>query len=403
MESQTSNGHMAESGLQLEQVERPRSSQEVSDFLRSATENGTPVVPIGGRCSLGTGCIVECPISGLDLTGIAGIVSYEPADLTISVKAGTRVSNVQDALRLHGQQLPIDVPFPATATIGGLVATGFAGPRRLRSGSLRDLLIGCEYVRGDGLVAKAGGMVVKNVSGFEIPRLLHGSWGSLAVLSSVNLKVTPVPRHEATWRYPSDGIGEGVRSVQALLAQFPHIDAATTISDAAGTWNQVRFLGRKGSVDESIASCKAAVGESGGELLEGDISQKFWQETIEDSAENRGQLVVAIGCRSSEVLEAATDLQAALAHTSSLRLVVSPGTGSIRVVDSAEFWEPSAVEHLLASARQGGRRAIVESASDIVRQSVPVWGPAPEGIEVMRAIKREFDPAGILNRGRLFV
>jgi FAD/FMN-containing dehydrogenase len=72
-------------------------------------------------------------------------------------------------------------------------------------------------------------------------------------------------------------------------------------------------------------------------------------------------------------------------------------------VDGAEYWEPSVVEHLLASARQGGRRAIVESASDIVRQSVPVWGPAPEGIEVMRAIKREFDPAGILNRGRLFV
>ena len=125
-------------------------------------------------------------------------MSWEPADLVLSVRAGTTFAEVQPELGEHGQEIPIDVAYPERATIGGLIATGFAGPRRLRSGSFRDLLIGCEYVRGDGLVANAGGMVVKNVSGFEIPRFLHGSWGALAVLTTVNLKVTPKPRHDGT-------------------------------------------------------------------------------------------------------------------------------------------------------------------------------------------------------------
>src|SRR5699024_1400043 len=125
--------------------------------------------------------------------------SYEPADLTASFHAGTTLAEVNDILGEQGQELPLDMPQADRATIGGLVATGFYGPRRLGSGTLKDLLIGCAYVRGDGLVAKAGGMLVKNVSGFEISRLLHGSWGSLAGLTSINLKVVPKPKADFTF------------------------------------------------------------------------------------------------------------------------------------------------------------------------------------------------------------
>src|SRR5690606_32925866 len=99
----------------------------------------------------------------LDLAGTAGIADYVPADLTVSVGAGTRWSDLQAALGAEGQTIPLDVPFANRATVGGVVATAYAGPRRLRDGSLKDLLLGASFVRGDGLAAKAGGMVVKNV------------------------------------------------------------------------------------------------------------------------------------------------------------------------------------------------------------------------------------------------
>ncbi|MCO5217720.1 MAG: hypothetical protein M9909_02605 [Thermomicrobiales bacterium] len=140
------------------------------------------------------------------------------------------------------------------------MATGFSGPRRLNQGTLKDLLIGCEYVRGDGLIAKAGGMTVKNVSGFEMSRLLHGSWGSLAVLTRVNLKVLPIARVDRTISWRDDSVSDGLGRQRTLLAALPMATSAQTVRDNAGVITSIRFVGRGGAVDDYLARAEAAVG-----------------------------------------------------------------------------------------------------------------------------------------------
>lgn len=211
--------------LTLSDVRRPEAIEEIAEILRSASENGTPVVPIGGGTSLHTGNSVVDSFLGVDLGGLTGVREYEPANLTASFMAGTRLEEVTAVLSEYGQELPLDLPQATQGTIGGLVATGFSGPRRLGSGTMKDLLIGCSYVRGDGLVAKAGGMLVKNVSGFEVSRLLHGSWGSLAVLTSVNVKVVPKSRADFTFAQRYSNLPEALEAQLHLLEHNPLIGA----------------------------------------------------------------------------------------------------------------------------------------------------------------------------------
>ncbi|HWV24754.1 MAG TPA: FAD-dependent oxidoreductase, partial [Thermomicrobiales bacterium] len=133
-------------GLTFSDIARPESIQEIADILRMAGERNVPVVPIGGGTALSVGNPVSGEFLGIDLRNISGVRSYEPADLTASFHAGTTLADVHAVLAEQGQELPLDMPRMEQATIGGLVATGFSGPRRLGSGTLKDLLIGCAYV-----------------------------------------------------------------------------------------------------------------------------------------------------------------------------------------------------------------------------------------------------------------
>ncbi|MEA2598117.1 MAG: glycolate oxidase binding subunit, partial [Thermomicrobiales bacterium] len=181
--------------IRIVEPERP---SDVAEVLADAAAEGLAVTPIGGGTSLGLGNVPERLDIGLSTNRLRGIIDYEPADLTLSVAAGSPFADVQAVLAEHGQTLPIEVPHPDRATIGGLIATALAGPRRYGAGTLRDLLIGVSAAHPSGTVTKAGGMVVKNVTGFDLMRLYLGSLGTLGVLVSANFKVLPLPRFEAT-------------------------------------------------------------------------------------------------------------------------------------------------------------------------------------------------------------
>ena len=185
-------------GLTPSKFAEPDRPRDVADVLAEAAAHGDAVAPIGGATSLGLGNIPERLDVGLSTSLLRGIIDYQPTDLTLSVAAGSSFADVQAVLAEHGQWLPIEVPYPERATIGGLVATAIAGPRRYGSGSLRDLLIGISAAHPSGTVTKAGGLVVKNVTGFDLMRLYLGSLGTLGIVVSANFKVLPLPRHEAT-------------------------------------------------------------------------------------------------------------------------------------------------------------------------------------------------------------
>ncbi len=398
----TPNTHELADGVAVDEIVRVESSGQLADILGAASERGECVIPFGGRRSLATGNPAEPAHWGLDLTGLRGIIAYEPADLTLSVRAGTSLAEIQGVLAEAGQELPIDVPSPDETTIGGLVATGFAGPRRLRSGSLRDLLIGCEYVRGDGLLAKAGGMVVKNVSGFEIPRFLHGSWGALAVLTSVNLKVTPTARADGTLLAGFASIGDAIAAAQEVIAAEASIESCVVTSDGGGVRVAARAVGRAGAVSAMLDSFARSLG-SESERLESEASRTFWQDLVNEYAESTSQVVLVMSTRPRDV-QSLTPRIEEIGSKSGARLQVSPGMGSLRIVMPAnDVRSAELTAEIIDVATNHSAPYVLESAPLSLRSTVPTWGVEPEGIDVMRSVKRQFDPSNVLNPGRLFL
>jgi len=397
----TSDQKLAD-GVFVNEIVRIESSEQLADLLADATARNQTAIPFGGRRSLATGNPADSARWGLDITGLRGIIAYEPADLTLSVRAGTSLAEIQHVLAEAGQELPIDIPHPDETTIGGLVATGFAGPRRLRSGSLRDLLIGCEFVRGDGLQAKAGGMVVKNVSGFEIPRFLHGSWGALAVLTSVNLKVTPMARADGTLLGGFASIGDAISAAQALNAAEASIEACVVTSDGDGVRLAARAVGRDGAVSAMLDSFARCLG-SESERLESATSRTYWQDLASQYAEDSSSVIVAMSIRPRDIQSLAHRLNEAGSRFGA-RTQVSPGIGSLRIViPYDEVHSSRCLAEIIGVAMELDVPYVLESAPLSLRSTVPTWGVEPEGIDVMRSVKRQFDPSNVLNPGRLFL
>ncbi len=400
--SQSAATEMA-AGIYANTIVRADSTEHVGEILRMATESQATVIPFGGRRSLATGNPIGPADTGLDMTGHSGFLAYEPADLTVSVRAGTTIAEIQAELGAHGQELPLDVPGPATTTVGGLVATGFAGPRRLRSGTLRDLLIGCEYVRGDGLVARAGGMVVKNVSGFEIPRFLHGSWGALAVLTSVNLKVTPKARADGTVIAAFEQIGEAVDATLRLIRSEPSIESCVVVRAGASVTVAARATGRPLAVSQTLASFSASL-NSTMEPLESASSEAFWQDQVDQFSEAGNSVVVALNARPRDMAALAIRVDRLLTKFPGSNVIVSPGTGSLRIAAATEINEQQQLLKEIGELSQELNLSyVVDATPPSLRSSISPWGPSPDGLDLMRSIKHEFDPAGILNPGRLFV
>jgi glycolate oxidase FAD binding subunit len=384
-------------GLTLSDIVRPGSIDDIADILRASSERGTPVLPMGGGTSLGTGNHVDVPFLGLDVRGLSGVREYEPADLTASFHAGTTISEVSAILGESGQELPLDLPQAGQGTIGGLIATGFSGPRRLGSGTLKDLLIGCAYVRGDGLVAKAGGMLVKNVSGFEISRLLHGSWGSLAVLTSVNLKVVPKPKADFTFSQRYAGLLEALKAQLHLLEHHPLIHASVIEREADGWALHARLLGRRGALQAQVESMRNDLGSDAG-LSE---DPGVWRAFNDRWAASKSQVRLLIGARPHHIPELAGVVES---WAGVQAMAVSVPTGSIRVrLDPISASRDEVTARLEMAGNGSGVTWVIESAPAAWQGSGSVWSDHGPATSVMTAIKQQFDPSNILNRGRLFV
>jgi glycolate oxidase FAD binding subunit len=176
------------------------------DELGAAIRDAPVVIPVGARTHSEVGDPVDRPPDALDVRAPAGIVDYEPADLTVRVRAGTSVRELDAALAEHGQECALD-PRDRAATVGGVLATGLTGPRRLRTGPLRDCVLEVKFLTADGALVRGGGPTVKNVTGFDLPRLLVGSLGTIGVLVEVILRCRPRPAY-AEWSASDDDPGD---------------------------------------------------------------------------------------------------------------------------------------------------------------------------------------------------
>jgi glycolate oxidase FAD binding subunit len=321
----------------------------------------------------------------------------------VTAEAGMTLSALGEALALHRQRLSLDAPFPGRATVGGVVAANAFGPRRARFGAARDLVLGVSLVRADGVPARGGGKVVKNVAGFDLPRLMVGSLGTLALLTRVTFRVHPLPEVEATVLFPGLDADQvrGLASAWRGAQLEPTSAAAVFVSDRLDLG--VRFEGFEAGVADQVARLLdlARRADLPGEPLPPAEAARFWQR--HDAVREEGALRVKVTVTPSRLGELARAwLPQLLGELSPAGAVVYPTLG-IAFVSG----DPASGAGLAAALRDvriavaaAGGSLVVCDAPPAIRPACDPWGPAPASIDLMRALKDRFDPDHRLAPGR---
>ncbi len=399
---QSVNGAITIDGVIASDWFTPATAAEVAELLADASARDQAVVPVGGRTALGLGNLPERVDLALSTEHLSEIIDYEPTDLVLSVGAGARLGDVQTILGEHGQRLPIDPPGGANATIGGVIATARWGPMRYSAGTLRDLLIGISVAHPSGTVSKAGGMVVKNVSGYDMPRLYHGSLGTLGIVTSANFKVLPRPRAEATiltgYAEPNSAFAAGAsqRTNHSGLA-------ALEVSRQDGVWTlAARIEGREQTVD---AIARQIAASSAGETIRLDAvaSRTWWDQYVAQQESSSSGVLIRCGVRPKDTATLAVGAIAAMGDLGIAvpYLAASPGLGIVVVrLEPGEQGSAAWLAETQAVFLALADNATILGAPPEWKRGIDVWGRLPEGFEVMKSLRREFDPARTINPGR---
>jgi glycolate oxidase FAD binding subunit len=335
----------------------------------------------------------------VSLAGMDRMLDHRPADMTVHVQAGIRLDDLQAELAAHGQWLPYD-PARPEATIGGLLASGDAGPRRLAYGTLRDLVIGATMVFPDGAIAKSGGHVIKNVAGYDLAKLCHGSLGTLGVVAELVLRVYPLPQTSRT---------VAVRDVDAVQAQrLAWLLTRSATEPTAIEWCEperlllVRF---DGTSDGAAARAAAARGVLTGSLAElgAEEAAALWDSHAARILAEPGDTVLRAATRPGVDPGLVRSL-AAWAEAAGVKalLTCSPAVGgyTVRMTGGDAKAHAELVKNWRTSVESVGGFVTLRRRRPGVDSMVESWGRAPSAVEVMRRVKGSFDPEGRFAPGR---
>lgn len=401
---------LAVDGVEPRLFARPTTAQELADTLRQANEQGFAVAPRGGGTQMELGNRPSRLDLVLETTGLNRLVEYEPADLTVTVEAGMRLADLQDLLKEQGQFLALDPPIPAEATIGGVIATNASGPLRLAYGTARDLVIGTRVANPDGRITHAGGRVVKNVAGYDLNKLYVGSLGTVGVIVELSFKLTPIPPSDAlvVARFPE--AGPAWRFISAIL-HSPLSPLAIELlgpaaAERAGFGRSLAVAVRAGgyapAVDRQARDLERLLTEHGGERL-GSVGES-WGAVRTLPGQHPSDLLVRAAApiaRSADVVELlerhfAPFGPVAWAHAGNGVAYAACGAGS----DGDALLGAVQAARAEVVAIGNNTSLVVERCPASLKEKLDVWGDPDDGLPLMRALKTQLDPKGILNPGR---
>ena len=364
--------------------------QHLIDRVRAAAADRTPLAITGGGSKAFLGEAVQG--EPLSTTDWRGIVSYEPTELVVTVRAGTPLAELEAVLAERGQCLAFEPPhLGAGATVGGMVAAGLSGPARAAVGSVRDFVLGAECINGRGELLTFGGQVMKNVAGYDVSRLLAGSWGTLALISQVSLKVLPVAPAVATLVFGLPQ-AEALAQLHRWGGQPLPINASCWVRDTATEGApELLFVRLRGAVAAVEAACQRMLADMPGQRMDNAQAQPDWA-----------------ACREQRL----PFFQPPADGLCLWRLGV-PQTAPVLLPQWAQLvewqgaqrwlWAPaSAAADIRAAASAVGGHATLWFAPAGAALGVPRFQPAEAALRTINErLRREFDPAGIFNPGRM--
>ena len=406
--------------LPLSESLTPADQRELCERLREAFNTRTPVYPIGGATSLDFGLPARLPGWGVELRALNRIVDYPARDLTVTVEAGVTISELSRLLAPERQELPIDVPQADRATIGGVIATNTNGLRRLGCGAIRDYVIGIRAIDGRGVEFNGGGRVVKNVAGYDFCKLLTGSLGTLGIISQVTLKVRPIAERRTAWIiYPATL--EQADSILARVEAEPWSPVAAellmgpaAITPPLDTTRKIALIlvleGSLLEVDWVLKRVRELLREHVGREHEGigeecaaEELASLWEHLCEFPARAGSPLVAAGAVVPSGLVQFIPQV---LRIDPDCSIQVHAGSGSFVLrfsqLPDGGLSRAFVGELQVEASRLHGHLAVLSNPGkvEVTRQST--WGVSGSPIPLMLRVKKQFDPANILNTGRFF-
>jgi glycolate oxidase FAD binding subunit len=377
----------------------PSTAAELAEALRDAAGSGRTIALAGNSTKRRMAGPVEPADLDITTVSLRGVLQYEPRDLTISVGAGLSWRELTCLLAGERQMIPLDPPFGEQATVGGVIAANSSGPRRRLYGTARDVVIGMQFATLEGKLVQSGGMVVKNVAGLDMAKLMIGSFGTLAAITVVNFKLAPMPEVERSFLLPFASVELANQARVAILKGQLQPAAIDLLNPAAGatvgnsSWLLVIRAGGNGAAVDRYEHEFAAYADSVA-IDKQERHETLWRHmenfTPAFLAQHEDGAVVRASCTLKELGEVMASFPGPA--------VARAGSG----VCYGYFDRSAAAAEWLAKAAARGWKAVLEFSPEARKSALELW-PAPGAdLEIMKRVKHLFDPGNLLNRGRLY-
>lgn len=392
-------------------TDRPETVEALQEVVASRVAEGHAIYPKGGGTALDYGGTPRLPGVAVDMRGLNRVVDYPSADMTITIEAGVTLGQLRSTLAEKQQRLLLDAPYPEQATLGGIYATNTNASRRFGAGHPRDQIIGVSFVTHDGALVKGGGRVVKNVAGYDFPKLMTGSMGTLGILTQMTLKVRPIPEASELVCIP-------YANPESLASALERLNTSGTRPIAIDVFNRsgaklageslglpsanwvlvVGFEDNTGSVTWQVDRLMLELGKTDVVIHEGDHAEPLWAALTQFQALDAGAVTFVANLRPSTVAPFLKDIDPAL-----WAVQAHAGNGTVRGhavgLEGLDQIQPE-IARLRALAVQDGGNLILSRCPPDWKTVLRVWGEPRADWAFAEQVKRALDPRGVMNPGR---